>query len=119
MASKSDASAPAPAATEEQSAQPAAAEQQPEATVEAEPSPEPAPANEGIVEQVRDEAEKVIEEVEHVAEEVKAAFLKMVHPEGGSTDQYEKDEDGNHIVPAADVALMVDHGFTVVGTVQP
>lgn len=40
--------------------------------------------------------------------------IPMTHPEGGTCDAYEVDEDGNILVPVAEAGLMIEHGFVPV-----
>lgn len=41
------------------------------------------------------------------------AVIPMTHPDGGTCDRYEHDENGNILVPAIDAADMLGHGFVV------
>lgn len=45
-----------------------------------------------------------------------AAIVPMAHADGGTCDVYPKDDDGNILVPIADIPAMIDHGFAVVYT---
>jgi hypothetical protein len=99
----------------EAAAQVAEAEQpEQEAPVEPEADAEaPAAEVEGDVDAAAEEVE-LVDGVDPAIAELNACLVAMVHPEGGTCDLYESDKDGNILVPATEVASMVEHGFTTV-----
>lgn len=47
-------------------------------------------------------------------DEINAGLVAMVHPNGGTCDAYEVNEDGHVLVPATEIAILLDHGFVTV-----
>lgn len=56
-------------------------------------------------------AEEIAGEVDPAIADLNAGLVAMTHPDGGTCDAYETDADGNMLVPASEIASMLDHGF--------
>lgn len=78
-------------------------------------------ADEAAAEQARAEA---AEAAAHQAEQdaidaqdlavINGSLVEMVHPDNGTCDLYEVNEEGHLLVPATEVGAMQDHGFVTV-----
>jgi hypothetical protein len=50
---------------------------------------------------------------DHRLDALNSTLIPMTHPDGGTCDRYEKNADGDILVPAIEAAAMFDHGFKI------